>query len=296
MNPELLKTVIDRQFSEWMKVSTHTMATGEEVCRVILPLWEPNGDVVTAYVSEVSGRTVIHDGGHISGLLFESGPRGPRKHDRDLVDRLLSDAGLQRDMDTGMVRVETTEDGLRYWLMEFGRVIALVPELISVISPAGSGAGPARTRGRTARAVRNRLVNAGFSKGINPPLKVRGVSNRTHTVDLSYPVYSPQLEFGESRSMRTVHVMAVDLDVAKPLEKADKSIGIANDLVWATSEDGPIDVTMVYGFGTEKGVSEPAARLLATAGEKSSFSSYSWDNSEDQASFLARVGQELAAP
>ena len=115
MNPEKLKGVIDQQFSEWMKVSTHRMATGEEVCRVLLPIWEPGGDVVAVYVSEEGSQTVINDGGHIAGLLFESSTGIPRKRDRDLVNRLLSDSGLQRDPNSGIVKVETTEDGIRYW-------------------------------------------------------------------------------------------------------------------------------------------------------------------------------------
>lgn len=294
MNPEHLKAVIDRQFSEWMKVSLHRVDNGEKVCRVILPLWESSGDVVTVYVTERDGQTVIDDGGHISGLLFESGLGGLRKQDRDLVERLLSDSGLKKNPDTGVVHVETAEAGLRYWLIELGRVIALVPELIPVTSPTWSKTSPSRTRGRTAREVRNRLVHSGFSKAISPSQKVRGVSTRFHTMDLSYSTPLSPLALGETGFMRTVHVMAVDLDVAKPLEKADRSIGIANDLVWATDEDGVIDVTMVYSFGREEGVDEPASRLLATAGERSSFNSYSWDDIEEQNRFLTSVGQYLA--
>ena len=294
MNPEHLKAVIDRQFSEWMKVSLHQVDDGEKACRVTLPLWESSGDVVTVYVTERDGQTVIDDGGHISGLLFESGLSGPRKQDRDLVERLLLDSGLKKNPDTGVVHVETTVAGLRYWMIELGRVIALVPELIPVASPTWSKIGSSRTRGRTAREVRNRLVHSGFSKVINLSQKVRGVSNRIHTMDLSYSAPPSPLALGETGFMRTVHVMAVDLDVSKPLEKADRSIGIANDLIWATEEDGVIEVTMVYSFGKEEGVDEPAARLLATAGERSSFSSYSWDDIEGQNRFLTSVGQDLA--
>ena len=293
MSPEYLKMVIDRQFSEWMKVSSHRAATGEEVCRVILPLWEPSGDVVTVYISERDGQTVIDDGGHISGLVFESRQGGPTRQDRDLVNRLLSDSGLQRDPDSGIVNVETTEDGIRYWVIELGRVIALVPVLVPVIPPNRSVTAPARARGRTARQVRNRLVHEGLSSAINPPRKVRGVSDRTHTVDISYATQRPLMDL-DGRIATTVHVLAVDLDVSNPFEKADRSIAAANDLLWSSDEDNEIDVRMVYGFGTQGGVAEQAARLLATAGEKSPFNSYSWDEVAGQNKFLADVGQDLA--
>ena len=293
MTPEHLKNVIDRQFSEWMKVSEHRMVSGEAAFRVVLPLWEPSGDVVTVYVSDNDGPIVVDDGGHISGLLFGVRPNGPTRQDRSLVGRLLSDAGLSRDTDTGVVSVETNQDKLRYWLIELGRVIAIVPALIPVTPPSSSGTGPARTRGRTARQMRNRLVHEGFSKAINPPKKVRGVSDRTHTVDLSYATQRPLMDFGSSK-VTTVHVLALDLDVSNPFEKADRSIAAANDLLWSSDATNEIDVRMVYGFGSEVGLKEPAAKLLATAGEKSTFNSYSWDDMEEQNRFLSDVGQDLA--
>ena len=125
MTSEYLKTVIDRQFSEWMRVSMHRMVASGEVCRVVLPLWEPSGDVVTVYVSASDGHIVIDDGGHISGLLFGARPNGPTRQDRSLVERLLLDSGLTRDSDTGVVSVETIEDGLRYWLIELGSVVKI---------------------------------------------------------------------------------------------------------------------------------------------------------------------------
>ena len=270
MNPELLKTVIDGQFSEWMKVSMHPMAAGEEVCRVILPLWEPSGDVVTAYVSESDDQVVIDDGGHISGLLFGARPKGPTTKDRSVVEQLLLDSGLKRDPDTGVVSVETTEDGLRYWLIELGRVIALVPALLPVDPPLSPLSDATKSRGRTAREIRNRLVHEGFSKAILPPHKVRGISDRTHTVDMSYETLRPFFEL-HGGPKTTVHVLALDLNVARPFEKADRSIAIANDLIWSADDADEVDVRIVYGCGNESGGETPAAKLLATAGEKLPF-------------------------
>ena len=295
MTPEYLKTVIDRQFSEWMQVSCRRTITDDEVYQVILPLWEPSGDVVAVYVSNSSdGHLVIDDGGHISGLLFGAGPSGPTKQDRNLLKRLLLDSGMAQDPDTGMVSIETAEEDLRYWLIEFGRVIALVPALIPKTPPRGSNTGSIRVRGRTAHEVRNRLIHAGFSNAIHPPRKVRGVSERMHTVDLSYAARHSPIELGVAGLKKTVHVMAVDLDVANPLQKADKSIAVANDLLWCTGEDNEIAIKMVYGFGKDDGAGEPATKLLAAAGERSLFSSYSWDEKEEQTRFLTDVGQDLA--
>ncbi len=294
MNPEYLKKVIDRQFSEWMGVSLHPMVTGDEVCQVTLPLLEPSGDVISVYVAESDGHIVIHDGGHISGLLFESRRNGPTRQDREAVQRLLSDSALKKDLETGLVNVETTEEGLRYWLMELGRVIALVPVLIPTSSPTPRRANAARKVGRTARELTNRLVQEGFSHAIVPQHTVRGLTNRSHWVDLSYTATHPPFEGSKEDSGKIVYILAVDLDVTKPLDKADKTIAVANDLAWSVDNGSEIAIRMVYGFGREDWVQEPAAKLLAAAGEKSSYSSYSWDDTEGQSEFLTRVGQDLA--
>ena len=296
MSPECLKSTIDQQFSEWMKVSRHQASDAGEVYRVILPLWEPSGDVVALYITLEGDRVEIDDGGHISGLLFESGRDGVRKQSRALTNRLLSDSGLSREPDTGIVRVQTTESGLRYWLMEMGRVIALLPALLPDSPGSRTQIGSGRSRGRTAYGMRTRLIDEGFSKVINQPRKVRGVSDRVHTVDLSYPAAISRVGSGSMALEGTVHVMAIDLDVSKPLEKADRSIAIANDLLWGAGDDAGVVVKLVYGFGNEEGVGEPASMLLAAAGDRSPLDSYSWDDRKEQNRFLEDVGQELAVP
>ena len=299
MSPEYLKALIDQQLSVWVNVASHRMVSGEEACRVTLPLWEPNGDVISVYVSENDQGLVVHDGGHVLGFLFESRRNGPTRQDREVTERLLSDSGLTLDTFTRQVRVATVEDGLWYWLMEMGRIIALLPALVPTISPNQpstiSHVSP-RIRGRTARELRNRLVHEGYGKAIPPPRRVRGLTNRSHDVALSYTTGQTLLQWDQGISVKTVHVLAVDLDVARPLQKADKSIAAANDLLGSYDDSSEIDVRMVYSVGKEDGHQEPAARLLAVTGERSSFRSFSWDAKEDQSRFLALVGQELAAP
>ena len=294
MSPENLKAFLEQQLSIWINVSSHRMVSGEEVCRVTLPLWEPNGDVISVYVSENGQGLVVHDGGHILGFLFESRRNGPTSQDRDVTERLLSDSGLTQDPHTGVVNATTTEDGLWYWLMELGRVMALLPALVPTNATSQTRASSSRMRGRTARALRNRLVHEGYGKAIMPPRRVRGLTNRSHGVALSYTTGLPFLRMNRSSTSKTVHVLAVDLDVARPLVKADRSIGVANDLLGSNDDSTEIDVRMVYSFGKQDGDKEPAARLLAVTGERSSIKSFSWDAEEEQSNFLALVGQELA--
>ena len=296
MSPDYLKNLIDRQFSDWMGVSPHRMISGDEVCKVTLPLLEPSGDVISVYVANGEQEIIVHDGGHIAGLLFESRPKGPTKQDQEVVDGLLSDSGLRKDSGTGLVNIETNEDGLRYWLMELGRVIALVPALIPTPPVQRRSNGTRRRMGRTARELTCRLHQEGYIHAITPQRTVQGITNRSHWVDLSYTASDIGFEGSKGISPRIVYILAVDLDVARPVDKAGRSIIAANDLVCSTTEEYQVDVRMVYGFGKADGVQEPAAKLLSATGEKSSFSSYSWDDKEEQSEFLTRVGQELAIP
>ena len=295
MSPDYLKKLIDRQFSDWMGVSPHRMMSDDEVCQVKLPILEPSGDVVSVYVIESDGGVVIHDGGHISGLLFESRRNGPTKQDREAVQRILSDSGLKRDPETGLVNVETTEDGLRYWLMELGRIIALTPALVPTSFPTRRRTYARRKIGRTAYELTERLIKEGFSHAIKPQSLVRGLTNRPHLVDLSYDAFHPPFEGGKKNSNKIVHVLAVDMDVAKPLAKADRSIAVANDLAWSVDNSDEIGVSVVYSFGKEDWCEEPAAKLMQAAGKNSLFSSYSWDDEEKQSELLTRVGQDLKA-
>ncbi len=288
MSPEYLKTVIDRQFSEWMRVSLHRMVAGDEVCQVTLPVLEPSGDVVSVYVTESDGRILVHDGGHISGLLFESRRNGPTKHDRELVKHLLDQSGLKRDSKDGTVYVETDEDGLRFWLMELGWILALVPCLIPVSFPPEHGK---RALGeRTAKSVAQRLQEAGLDYAIERNKEMWGVSGRDWRTDFRYEVPDTALSRG-----KLVCILALDLDVPKPLKQADKTIAAALDLIGQPPTNSQYEYRVVYSIGNDTWANSPAARLLAAAGEHPRLTTYCWDDEEQQESFTDRVRQDLRA-
>lgn len=131
MDCERLKATIDRQMSEWMAVKPHSMVNGEPAIRITLPFPMPDGDTLCVYVSERNGRLVVHDGGQLGGLLYGVRQGKPDKRDKELVTRLLDQSGLAQDSEDGIVYIETDEDGLRYWLMELGWVVALTPYLLA---------------------------------------------------------------------------------------------------------------------------------------------------------------------
>ena len=288
MDCKHLKSIIDRQISEWMEVKPHQMVSGDETIRVTLPLLEPDGDVLCLYVAEREGGLLVHDGGHIGGVLYGMRQGGPTKHDRELVSYLLDQHGLRRDPEKGTVYIETDEDGLRFWLMELGWVVALVPFLIaSTFTPEQRKRAPG---GRTAEAVAQRLQEAGLDYAVERNKEMWGVSGRDWHIDFMYNAPGTALSKG-----KLVCVLTLDLDAPKPLKRADKTMATLLDLLGQAPADAQCEYGLVYSVGNDSWAHHPAAWLLAAAGEHSQLITYCWDDEEQQERFIDRVRQDLDA-
>ena len=286
MDCEYLKSVIDRQISDWMEVKPHKMTSGDEVIRVTLPLLEPDGDVLCLYVAEREDGLVIHDGGHIGGLLFGIRRDGPTEHDREVVVKLIDHHGLKRDQERGLVFVETDEGGLRFWLLELGWVVALIPFLVLPSFPTEQGMRAKNER--TARAVSQRLQETGLEHAIERDDEARGASGRDWRIDFSYVVPATVQSEG-----KLVRILALDLDVPKPLEEADKTIAAALDLLGAAITASRCEYGVVYGVGNNSWAHHPAALLLAAISEHSPLSTYCWDDVGEQERFMERLKEDL---
>ena len=288
MDCQYLKSVIDRQISNWMEVKPHRMVNGDQVIQVTLPLLMPDGDVICLYLAERYGSWVVHDGGQLGGLLYGIRQGKASKHDREMVQHLLDQSGLKRDSKDGTVYVETDEDGLRFWLMELGWILALVPCLIPVSFPPEHGK---RAIGeRTAKSVAQRLQEAGLDYAIERNKEMWGVSGRDWRTDFKYEVPATALSMG-----KLVCILALDLDVPKPLKQADKTIATALDLLGQAPTNSQYEYRVVYSIGNDTWADSPAARLLAAAGEYPRLTTYCWDDEEQQERFTDQVRQDLSA-
>ena len=231
---------------------------------------------------------MVYDGSQIEGLLFEARPNGPVKHDRELLAYLLDQHGLMRDPYNGIVYVETDEDGLRFWLMELGWVVALVPFLIPPPFPAEQG--KRATGERTAEAVAQRLQEAGLDYAIERNVEMWGVSGRDWPIDFMYEVPGTASSKG-----KLVCVLALDLELPKPLKRADKAIAALLDLLGQVPAEAQCEYKLIYSVGNDSWPYHPAARLLAAAGELSQLTTCCWDDEEQQERFIDGVRQDLSA-
>ena len=124
-NCDKLRTIVMSHIIENTRISTHS--TG---CKVELPLLEANGDSINVYVEPTESRFLVHDGGHINGMLFEAGPAGASQTDRRTIIALLGDLGLAFHSHRGIVFTEVDEQSLGYWVLEVGKAITLAGSMI----------------------------------------------------------------------------------------------------------------------------------------------------------------------
>ena len=313
MNYEHLKTIIDGQFSDWMMVKPHKMAGGGEVCRVTMPLLEPNGDVITVYLTERDGRFLVEDGGHIAGLLSDLSGGKPTQKFWNIVDRQLYHTGLKKNPATGIVYVEADESGLRYWMTEMAQLMAVLPHLLPEPSsplrylvPDENSASLSELPQtdwevskklselpQTVWEVSEKLKEVRFYDAIQFNQMVLGQAGIKRRVEFAYNTWQSGFGIGKA-----VYVLAFDLNVKNPLDKAGRKLAVANDLAWSTPSysDWKVDVRLVYGLRPGIWEDAPEARLLTAAGEKSELSCYCWDDPGQQSKFIAGVSEDLSLP
>ena len=299
MNYELLKAIIDVQFSDWMTVMPHKMADGSEVCRVNMPLLEPNGDIITVYLMEKDGRFLVQDGGHIAGLLFELSCGKPNQNYWNILDRQLYQTGMKKNPVTGLVYVEADESSLRYWMTELAQLIAVLPHLLPELptpplySASDKNSAVLPELPRIVREVSERLNEAGFGDAIQLNKTTLGQTGIRRRVDLACTIRRSGFGIGKE-----IYVLALDLNVKNPLEKVGRKLAVANDIAWSTpSHSGwKVGVRLVYRLRPGLWEDAPEARLLTAAGEKSDLDSYWWDDPIQQDKFISDVSKDRAAP
>ncbi len=254
-------------------------------CRIELPILEPSGDSIGVIVAKSSSGYLVHDGGHINGLLFQSAPGAAAKSDLRTVGSLIESAGLMQNRDTGIVCVQTIRESIPYWVYELGRTIAVVASTVPSRRPRPRL--PRRLGARVQKAVTTRLASDGVIDVIRQSLNVRGVSQQTHRVDFSYTL--PRSPISPEQ---TFFVLAVDFDIKDPMNRARRSLVTATDL--GTIDPSP-KVRVVYSTGSENGRTGPAVSLLRAAGDKSGlFENYSWDDRDERSAFFEKVELEVS--
>ena len=280
------------------KIRIHAVARIQAIqttggCKVMLPIQEPSGDIISVVVERDDGgsRYRVTDGGRINGLLFASGPAGSSAVDRHEVRAVAERASLTFDDDRRNFYVHADDQTLAYWVFEVGRSIATVAGMIP--------RGRRRTRSRRLSTqviaqLNKELLNQGLRDRVIGPRRVQGVTMAQRRVDLTYRAGAG------TGHPRDVFVIAADLGQVNPLRPAQRSIIAAHDL--QALEDRPM-VRIVHGLVDPSrepdGLSraESARRLIVeSAAAVPGIEQYPWDDVQGKSAFVEVIRGELALP
>ena len=127
LNAETVRQLIDSQLEERLLVCPRD---GKDFnCEVVLPLHWSDGDVVSVFIGERNGLTIVHDACKIKEQLFRAGERGVSQDELENVEGAVKALEVQFDQNTGIAFAEVDPENLLYWLMEMGRIMTMVPHM-----------------------------------------------------------------------------------------------------------------------------------------------------------------------
>ncbi len=216
MNGQWLEESIRAGLFDWTKVTP--MDSGE--CLVRLPFWDNAGDPIELAVAVEADRATIDDAGSIAGLLFSLGQDEQRTPAFKLLEDLGHTHGLEIDFGEGLVKVSVAEGDLYDGITEMAKVVLAMHTVaphIRVSKRRVGSLGP-RLKSRIARKYRELEILDLVERSY--PLAGATVSD--WPIDFHWSV-------GRNGNSYDVDVVTADLNVAEPLEKAQKIAALSVD-------------------------------------------------------------------
>ena len=209
MNCKSIEESIQAGFTEWSSV--RPLASGE--CLVRLPFWDGNGDPIDLTVTVEDGLAAISDNGSIAGLLFSLGQDHQGTPALKLLDDLARAHNLKINFDEGLVQLSISEEEIYDGIAEMAKVVLSMKTVVPHIRvfPRRLGSFGPRLKSRVARRYRELEILDLLERSY--PLAGATVSD--WPIDFHWSV-------GRNGSSYDVNVVAADLKVAEPLEKAQK--------------------------------------------------------------------------
>ena len=248
MDCNALEETIRSGFSEWTKV--YTLKSGE--CLVRLPFWDGAGDPIELSVAVKDGCATIDDAGSVAGLLFSLGQNVEGTPGFRLLEHLRHAHGLELDFDQGLLKLSVAEDRLYDGVAEMTKVIlalhTAVPHM--PVSPRRERSFGPRLKSKIVRRYRD--------------MKILDMVERSYLLDgatvSGWPV-DFRWSIGSNGNRHAVNVVAADLAVAQPLEKAHKIAALSVDT--QMQDRGRIDqLRVVFESQAENTQAEEATEFL----------------------------------
>lgn len=266
-------------FGNWTEV--RPLDSGE--CLVYLPFWDGSGDPITLGVS-TDGRTAkIDDAGAIAACLFSLGQHEENTSAFKLVESLQHAHGLDLDFGEGVASLSVGEQDIYDGVAEMTKVILSVLTVVPHIRVARRNPrslGP-RLRSKIAREYRQ--------------MKVLDLVERHHRLDgakvQGWPI-DFHWSFGHNGRSQTVNVVAADLGVAEPLQKAERIIAMSLDTRKPRSL-GSDQLRIVFESDIGNIASAEAGEFLRFHGNDLSYDVFDLGNADESLNFFNMSVDEL---
>ena len=245
-------------------------------CLVRLPFWDGTGDPIELSVYMDGERATIDDAGAISGLLFSLGQHNEGTPAFKLLENLVRTHGLEIDFDEGLVKLSVADRDLYEGIAELAKVILAIHTTVPHIrvSPRRTGSLGPRLRSKIA----HRYQELNILDLVQRSYHLSGAAEQSWPVDFHWLVRSN----GHSHA---VNVVAADLSVAEPFEKAHKIAALSVDT--ARDREGPggdkLRVVMERPVGNARSVD--AADFIRFHSNGLAYEVFDLGNQDEQSEF-----------
>ena len=280
MNCEKTLELIRTKFREGTQLRKFT----DNECLIRLPFWDNYGDPIEISVSTDGVRTTIDDAGTIAGLFFSLGQHTQDTPAFKLLRNLERAHGLEVDFNEGLLRVSVPDQDLYEGIAEFTKVVLALHTVTPHIRTA-----PRRMKPMGGRRLRSRIREEYQSRGIieliEPDFEVAGITIPYWHADFHWSVATA----GEN-AQANVYVVATDLNVAEPLQRAQRITAFSMDTRMLNPSDG---IRVVMEASENNVQATEAARFLRYHTKNLPYRVFDFDNEPERSKFLDIAAEEI---
>ena len=217
MNGQTLEEYIHSKLKEGTRVSVLT----KDECIVRLPFWDSSGDPVQISIAADGEQATIDDTGSIAALLFSLGQHMEGTPAFRLLKQLERSRNLHMDFDEGLVNTSIPIEFLYDGIVELLKVILaldiVVPHIRVAPRRMRSSGGP-----RLKSRIRREYRELNILDLVDPDFQLDGETVQGWPVDFHWSIQS-------NGSKHDVNVVAADLSVSDPLQKAQRIAALSMD-------------------------------------------------------------------
>ena len=279
MNCEKTLELIRTRLGEGTQLRRFT----EKECLIRLPFWDNYGDPIEISVSTDGAWATIDDAGTIAGLLFSLGQHTPDTPAYKLLRNLERTHGLEVDFNEGLLKVSVPDQDLYDGIAEFIKVVLAIHTVTPHIRVP-----PRRMRPSGGRRLKSRIKEEYQARGIfelvEPDFEVAGFTIPFWHADFHWSVGS------QGVTQTDVYVVATNLDVAQPLEKAQRITAFSLDTKLHHPNDG---IRVVMDVNENNVQSTEAANFLRYHSKGLQYRVFDFGNEPERREFLDGAVEEI---